>query len=113
MEIQSIRCALPCCTRAEEEQTKCSLNTRITVVGLGGIALLVGILALSGISGLSALGTMGGAALTAIGGLMLMAGLCLRCVKGSGKAEPTQRGNQDNDLNNGDLKRTKPKNAKF
>jgi hypothetical protein len=81
MGIQSIRCALPFCARAEEKQTKCSLITRVAAVALGGIILLVGILALSGIPGLHSLGIVGGAVLTTIGGLILLAGICLRCVK--------------------------------
>src|ERR1700678_469724 len=93
MGIQSIRCAVPCCARAEEEQTKCSLVTRIVAVVLGAMALLVGILALSGIS---TLGTAGGAALTIIGSLTLVVGLCLRCVE-SQKVVPTL---QVNDVRN-------------
>ncbi len=81
MAIQSIRCALPFCARVEEEQTKCSLISRVAALGMGGIILMVGILALSGIPGLHALGTVGGAVLTSIGSWILLTGLCLRCIK--------------------------------
>lgn len=95
MGIQSIRCSMPCYASAEE-QTSCSLISRIAASGLGCIALLVGILVLSGISGLNALGAVGCVALTAAGGLVLLASLCLRSVKeGKIKGEP-QRTNKNN-----------------
>ena len=48
---------------------------------LGVIALLAGILALSGIPPFSVLATAGSAALISVGGLAVTAGLCLRCVE--------------------------------
>jgi len=95
MEIQLIRCAVPCCARAEEEQTKCSFITRITAVVLGTIALLVGIFVLSGIPGLSAFGTIGGALLTVIGSLILLTGICLRCIKDGEIEIKLQQANQN------------------
>jgi hypothetical protein len=81
MGIQTVKCGLPCWASAAEEQTKCSLITRILAVVLGGIALLVGILALSGIPAFSALGTVGGSVLIIAGGLSVIVGICLRCVE--------------------------------
>lgn len=80
MGIELIRWGLPFCGNVEEE-SECSLITRTAVIGLGGIALVVGIFALSGIPGLNALGTIEGAVLTSTGGFILLMGLCLRSVK--------------------------------
>lgn len=80
MGIESIHWGLPFCGDVEE-QTECSLITRTAFVGMGGIALLVGIFALSGIPGLNALGTSEGIILSSLGGLTLLIALCIRCVK--------------------------------
>jgi hypothetical protein len=82
--IGQLRCASPCCIHTKEEQTPCSLIIKIAAVALGGIALLVGILALCGIPGLNGLGNVGGAVLIPSGILILLVGLCLRCVKDGG-----------------------------
>jgi hypothetical protein len=80
MEISSIRCELSL-FGFEKEKTVCSLVARIFAISLGGITLMIGVLALSGIPELHALNTLSGAALTTIGGLSFFAGACLRCVK--------------------------------
>lgn len=80
MGIQSIKCALPCCTRTAEEQTKCSLIIRITTASLGGILALVSILILSGIPGLHSLGTVEGGLLAGMGGLVLLGSAGLKCI---------------------------------
>jgi hypothetical protein len=109
MAIPSIRLALPCCAHSGEEQTQGSLIFRITAVGLGGIALLIGILALSGIHGINALGTVGGTALTITGSLVLLAGLCLRCIKGDGIEATAPRGTQDSHVPTTQQPTTPPK----
>lgn len=81
MGIQSIECYLPFCGDAHGRQTECSLITRVIAAGLGGIALSVGILALSGVPELHALGTVGGSILTTVGGFTLLVSFCVRCVK--------------------------------
>src|SRR5262245_34276458 len=96
MGVQSIRCTLPFFARAEVKQTKCSRITRITAVGLGGIALLVGILVLSGIPGLQALGTTCGWSLFAIGIVFLLVGICLKRTASDGHSN-SQTHNVNND----------------
>lgn len=81
MPIPLIRLTLPCCSSSQEEQTKCSLITRATVVGIGTITLLIGILTLSGVSGLSHLGSAAGWSFLPIGILIFLAGICLRSIK--------------------------------
>lgn len=79
MCIQSIRLTAPFCNASQEKQTKCSLCARTITVGLGAIALLIGVLILCSIPGLSSLGTIGGSLFSAIGGLTVLAGVCLWC----------------------------------
>jgi len=61
-----------------------SLGLRVTVVALGALALLISILALSGVPALQALGTLGSAVLGSIAALTILVGLCVRCVKKHG-----------------------------
>lgn len=73
-----ISCGLPCWDN--EEQTGCSKVLRITAVVLGIIALLIGVLILSGVPTLDSLGTTAGGLLAGGGGLLFLSGLCLRSV---------------------------------
>lgn len=85
----SIRCGLPCSANPEEEQSTCSLLTRSAAAGLGGIVLLVGALALSGIPELNGLGTIGSALFITMGTVVLLTSVCLRSVKESTIEERT------------------------
>jgi len=65
-------------------------------IGMGAIALSVGILILCGIPGLSSLGTIGGSLFSTVGTLIVLAGICLQCVTKSdqqGSERPTQEHN--------------------
>ena len=81
MNISSLRCALPFWSPPEGEQTVHSYLLRISAVALGSITLLIGLLAMSNIPGLHGLGMTGGWSLTASGGLLLISGISLKCLK--------------------------------
>lgn len=83
MCIQSIRLINPFCDASQEKQTKCSLILRTMAVGLGVIALLIGVLILCGIPSLSTLGTTGGSLFSILGALMLLTSVFLRCIEES------------------------------
>lgn len=85
MCIQPIKLTLPFCDPSQEKQTTCSLVSRTMAVVIGAIALLIGILVLSGIPipGLSTLGATVGGLFSAAGTLILLVGGCLRCIQES------------------------------
>ncbi|NGX61211.1 MAG: hypothetical protein K940chlam9_00694 [Chlamydiae bacterium] len=73
-----IDCANPCFIRYEQEQTTCTHILRISAVSLGGIAIVVGILALSIIPRLNTLGIIGGTASLGVGFIASFLGVCIR-----------------------------------
>jgi len=83
MCIPSIRLTLSFSDVSQVEQTKCSLFLRTGAVGMGAIALLIGVLILCNIPGLSTLGTTGGGLFSGVGALMFLTGIFLRCIKES------------------------------
>src|SRR5262245_60925478 len=88
MSIPSIRLVPSFFNTNQEEKTKCSLISRTMAVGIGAIALLIGVLILCGIPGLSTLGTLGGSLFTAGGASVALIGACLRCIKESEPRDP-------------------------
>lgn len=105
MEIQSLRCATPCCSSVEEHQTQCSRITRIAMASLGAIAVLAGIFALLGAPGLNTLGPIGSSALIGMGSLMLLLSFGLKCVSKKSNATSSNTSNgqtvQNQNLNIG------------
>src|ERR1700722_681598 len=89
MKVPNFSPALPCFSRAKEEQTDCSLVLRVTACALGAITLLIGALVLRGIPGLHTLGTVPGGVMVAVGGLFLMLAVCLKVNKPTVQAKDT------------------------
>lgn len=89
MSLPSIRCSLPFSWGAEK-QTCYGLTARIGIIALGAIAVAAGILTLCKIPGICALGPTIGGFVLASGSVLLLLGLCIRCMKKSSPNEIQQ-----------------------
>jgi ankyrin repeat protein len=86
-QILSITGGLPFCQNTKGEEINLSIGLRVSIVALGTLALIVGILIVVGIPGLSQLGTTIGYGGLSAGALVALAGISVKCIKQPSPAE--------------------------
>lgn len=80
-QVHSIACGFPFCQNSQSKQTNLSIGLRVTVIAVGTIVAIGGILMLCGTPGISQLGHTVAWVAISTGGTLVLIGVSIKCVE--------------------------------